>query len=279
MNLDPRTVDGFGEEWTAFDQRALPESELRELFHQYFDIFPEEALHEGAVGFDLGCGSGRWARFVAPRVRRLHCIDASDKALQVARRNLSQFENCEFHHASVDSIPLEPSSMDFGYCLGVLHHVPDTQAGIMACAALLRPRAPFLLYLYYNFENRTAAFKLLWRLSNVLRNLIASSPFRIRQWITSLIAISVYLPLARLSRTLARRGRDIRGIPLSYYRDRSFYTMRTDALDRFGTRLEKRFSRGEITALMEAAGFDRITFSTTPPFWCALGHRAEPRPR
>jgi len=29
-------------------------------------------------------------------------------------------------YSSVDAIPLADSSMDFGYSLGVLHHVPDT---------------------------------------------------------------------------------------------------------------------------------------------------------
>ena len=33
--------------------------------------------------------------------------------------------------------------------------------------------------------------------------------------------------------------------PLSDYKNKSFYTMRTDALDRFGTKLEKRFSKKE----------------------------------
>jgi methylase of polypeptide subunit release factors len=33
----------------------------------------------------MGCGSGRWARFVAPHVGRLHCIDPSS-ALAVARQ-------------------------------------------------------------------------------------------------------------------------------------------------------------------------------------------------
>ena len=69
----------------------------------------------------------------------MHCIDASDAALDVAKNNLRQFKQCQFHHASVDNIPLADNSMDFAYSLGVLHHVPDTQAGINACVAKLKP--------------------------------------------------------------------------------------------------------------------------------------------
>lgn len=40
------------------------------------------------------------------------------------------------------------------YFLGVLHHVPDTQAAIRSCVGLLKPGAPLLLYFYYAFDNR-----------------------------------------------------------------------------------------------------------------------------
>jgi len=60
-------------------------------------------------------------------------------------------------------------------------------------------------------------------------------------------------------------------MPLSFYRDRTFYVMRNDALDRFGTKLEQRFSRREIAGMMRAAGLDEVRFSEKPPFWCAVG--------
>ena len=46
-------------------------------------------------------------------------------------------------------------------------------------------------------------------------------------------------------------------MPLSAYRERSFYVMRTDALDRFGTRLEQRFTREQIRSMMHEAGLER----------------------
>lgn len=64
-------------------------------------------------------------------------------------------------------------------------------------------------------------------------------------------------------------------LPLSPYRTLSLYTMRTDALDRFGTRLERRFSRTQIRGMMEQAGLVGVVFSDHPPFWCACGRRRE----
>ena len=49
--------------------------------------------------------------------------------------------------------------------------------------------------------------------------------------------------------------------------------MRTDALDRFGTRLEQRFSRPEIEAMMIAAGLGEIVFRDDIPDWVACGRR------
>ena len=83
----------------------------------------------------------------------------------------------------------------------------------------------------------------------------------------------MYWPLARSARVLARAGVNVSNLPLSAYRDHSFYTMRTDALDRFGTQLEQRFTRAQITTMMADAGLERIRFHDAVPFWCAVGYR------
>jgi SAM-dependent methyltransferase len=273
-NLDVPTVAGFGAEWSRFDQSDLPEPELAALFGAYFAIFPWDTLPRTPVGMDIGCGSGRWARRVAARVGHLHCVDASDAALAVAGRNLAACTNVTLHQASVGALPVAEGTLDFAYSLGVLHHVPDPASAIAACAAKLKPGAPLLLYLYYAFDQRPAWFRALWRASDVARRVIARLPRLARFAVADAIALGVYLPLARASDRLERLGVDVDAFPLSAYRHRSFYTMRTDALDRFGTRLERRFTRPEITAMMQAAGLSDIRFSTTPPFWCAVGRRA-----
>ncbi len=273
-NLDEDTVAGFGREWSTYDQSGVAAAELQRLFDGYFAGFPWDRLPAGATGFDLGCGSGRWARFVAPRVGHLLCIDASPEALDVARRNLAGQTAVDFHCASVDAMPMTDGSMDFGYSLGVLHHVPDTASAIRGCVSKLKPGAPFLVYLYYAFDNRPAWFRLLWRVSDALRRGLAGMPFPARLAITRVIALVVYWPLARLAALGARLGRNVDAWPLSAYRGASFYTMRTDALDRFGTRLEQRYTRAQIDAMLRAAGLTDIRFNESAPYWCAVGVRA-----
>lgn len=272
-NVDQRTVSGFGFEWKTFDQSKVSLEESEKLFEGYFGIFPWDKLSLHAAGIDVGCGSGRWARLVAPRVGRLHCSDASAEALLVARHNLAELKNCDFHCASVNNMPIDDSSLDFGYSLGVLHHVPDTAAAIRSCVQKLKIGAPFLVYLYYALENRPAWFRLIWEATNLLRRFISRCPHSVRLAITQIMAATLYYPLARLSLVAEMAGLNVDAIPLSFYRTRTFYTMRTDALDRFGTSLEQRFTADQIRSMLTRAGLGDIQFSPRTPFWCAVGYR------
>ena len=171
----------------------------------------------------------------------------------------------------MDSLP--DSSMDFGYSLGVLHHVPNTQSALSNCYRKLKSGAPFLLYLYYALDNRPPFFRLIWKISDMLRSVISRLPFNLRFIVSQLIAFFVYLPLSRFSLFLELFGLNVAHMPLSAYRHNSFYTMRTDALDRFGTKLEKRFTRPQRTRMLLDAGFVNISFADHEPYWLALCYR------
>lgn len=270
-NLDDRTVEGFGDEWSRFDQTGMSDEDTKRFFDGYFSVFPWGDLPKDAVGFDLGCGSGRWAKLVAPRVGKLHCIDPSI-AIEVARKNLRALANCEFNQAGVDDIPVNDQSMDFGYSLGVLHHIPDTPAALASCVSKLKPGAPFLLYLYYAFDNRPVWFRMLWQVSDWVRGVVSRMPHGLRYAISQVIAALVYWPLARSAKLAENMGVNVENFPLTLYRNCGFYVMRTDSLDRFGTRLEQRFTKVKIKKMMELAGLENIKFSEETPFWCAVGY-------
>ena len=277
-NADEQTVRGFGDEWERFDQASLTPREREEhnrVFDAYFAVFPWHTLSPDAEGFDLGCGSGRWAKICATRVGKLHCIDPSS-AIDVARRNLTDLPNLSFHKAGVDAIPLADGSMDFGYSLGVLHHIPDTGAALASCTAKLKPGAPFLVYLYYAMQNRPIWYRGIWKASEILRYIVSKLPHRLRFAASQVLALFVYLPLTKSAVLAEWLGMDVSNFPLSDYRHRSFYMIRNNALDRFGTRLEQRFTREQIHDMMVAADLENIVFSEKLPFWCAVGTKKEP---
>jgi hypothetical protein len=145
-----------------------------------------------------------------------------------------------------------------------------------ACVQKIRPGGHFLVYLYYNFDNRGALFKSIYWLSNLIRLLVSKLPGGFKRFVCNILAVLLYMPfvgLCRFLRILGMPERMRRKIPLQIYEKASFYIIRNDALDRFGTPLEQRFSKKQITAMMENAGLSDITFSVHPPYWHAVGKK------
>ena len=269
---DHKTIQSFGDEWTRFNQKNIENSELKKIFNSYFKIFPWHKIKKTSEGFDAGCGSGRWAKFVAPRVKVLNCIEPS-KAITVAKKNLSNFNNINFINSTIQDLKIKSDSQDFGYVLGVLHHISDTELALKSCVRILKKGSPLLIYMYYNFENRPLWFKFLWQISNIFRKLICVLPKKIKFLICDIIAVLIYYPLSKIYIILERINFPLKNFPLASYRDKSFYTMRTDSRDRFGTPIEKRFSKKQIYNLMKKSGLEKIKFKNGNPFWLSIGYK------
>lgn len=265
-NLDLETVNGFGQEWSKFTYDEASESELAEIFDKYFCLIDWSRRPGRAL--DMGCGSGRWDKFVAPLVDELVAVDASPEALTVAMRNVTA-ANVSFVRATPDDLPFPDAHFDLIFSLGVLHHVPHTADAICSLAEKLRPGGVLLLYLYYAFDNRAAWYRRLWKVTDWARRWISRLPFFLRYALSQMIALGVYWPLARIARYLPTPG----SWPLKFYANRSLYVMRTDALDRFGTKMEKRFTKSQIVSMLEKAGFESIRFSDAEPYWVCKGSK------
>ena len=166
-DLNKNVIEDFGNEWQTYNQSELEKEEQIRLFNNYFDIFPFHLIGKDSVGFDMGCGSGRWAMIVAPKVKKLNCVEPSKLALKEAKLNLKNHKNCFFHNDDVMRNAISNNSQDFGYSLGVLHHIPNTSLALQNCLNKLKKGAPFLIYLYYRFDNKPIWFVIIWRISNV----------------------------------------------------------------------------------------------------------------
>lgn len=274
-NLDEHTAEGFDFIWSRCADGAHSTGEDPEgysAFKAFFSVFPLHKLGN-AEGFELGSGSGRIAKFVAPHVRLLHCVEPSSAGIAASQRVMLHMDNVQFHKAPVDAMPFPDGSQDFGYSVGVLHHVPDPEAGLQSCVDKLKRGAPFLLYVYYRFDNRPGWFRLIWRASDAVRKRISRLPFRLRSVTSTFLAATTYWPLSRVARLGERLGLSVDQFPLSYYRRHGWATLRSDALDRFGTAVEHRFTKIELEAMMSRTGLHNIRFAQGPPFWIALGYR------
>jgi SAM-dependent methyltransferase len=273
INIDSKTVSSFGEEWNAF--HGFNEKDLQYTGDMYFDIVTFEMLNDQSTVIDIGCGSGRWIKYLAGRYKKIVGLDPS-KAILVADKMLGKNERVELVQSSTDHIPYPDGYFDFAYSLGVLHHIPDTEKALIDCVKKVKSGGYFLVYLYYTFENRPFFFRLFYWLSNLLRKGVSKLPHRLKKWVCDFLAVVIYMPFILLCRFLRFMGIPEKArfhIPLQAYERQSFYIIRNDSLDRFGTPLEQRFSRKEIQAIMERAGLTDIVFSENIPYWHAIGKK------
>lgn len=272
-NVDEVTVKSFGEEWKSF--HGFSDAEIERIGDSYFDIVPPGILTGETRAIDFGCGSGRWTKYIHNKVGAVAAVDPSE-AIYSAASVLENVPNAYLYKASIGNLPFEDNYFDFGFSLGVLHHIPDTAMAMRDCVRKIRPGGHFLVYLYYSLDNRGAFFRGLFHISNFFRKIISRMPGKLKRFTCDVLAVVFYMPFVGLSRflKLLGTGRKIRSkIPLHIYEDASFYIIRNDSLDRFGTPLEQRFSRVEIKEMMEKAGLTEIQFSEQLPFWHAVGKK------
>lgn len=268
---DP-VVAGFDHEWRRHARVARREH--HDLFRMYTDVVPPDAFSGDPLVLDAGCGAGRWAIEAAGRGARVIALDLG-LSVEVAAENARTSPRVAAVQADLNDLPLRPGSVDWAYSLGVLHHLDRPGEAMARLASVVRPGGFLLVYLYYALDRRGAAYRLAFRGVDAVRRVTSRLPRAAVATFADAAALLVYWPLARTSRLLAGAGakRIADALPLSFYRDLPFHVMRNDSLDRFGTRVEKRFSRGDFVRSLEEAGLRAIRVSDSPPYWHGLGSR------
>jgi len=271
QNLDQQVIDSFGNEWAAFD---YAESETDEALDSQFlaycsPIDLSQFNAKSSVAADFGAGSGRWASRLLPHFSLVYAIEPSDGANKVLKNKFSKESRMKILQETVGANSIPAGSLDLAMSLGVLHHIPDTGLAIKDVAGKIKGGGIFLCYLYYKLDNKPLYYRGLFWTSDSLRWVISRLPYALRRFIARVIASLVYFPLARTAKLLEKRGKSVSNFPLHHYANMPFVMIQNDALDRFGTRLEQRFSKKEITEMLGNAGFDLSTlkFSDVEPFW------------
>lgn len=271
-NLDQVTVESFGEEWSKFNY--FDEKEIENIGNEYFDIVDFSKYDEQSKVLDVGCGTGRWSIYLSSKFSNVYAMDPS-KAIYAAANLTKDIPGIHLIKASAENIPFEDETFDLVISLGVLHHIPDTQKALNTIVKKVNKGGQCLIYLYYALDNRSFFYKMIFYTSSFFRFFISKSPSFFKKIICDIIAIFVYLPFIFLSKLVKTILGEKWGnkIPLSYYSNKSFNVIRNDALDRFGTPLEQRFSKKQIEKMMQKAGLYDIKFSNNQPYWHVMGQK------
>lgn len=128
-----RTVSNFGEQWTRF-------SEMHDTYReQFLDwVYPlVEADFKDKIVLDAGCGMGRLLHFAAQfGAREAVGIDLSN-AVDTAYPALMNMPNAHVVQCDIMHLPFG-RDFDLFYSIGVLHHMPDPEAGFRSLCGVLK---------------------------------------------------------------------------------------------------------------------------------------------
>lgn len=197
--LDPptQTAQNFGMAWKTFS--TLSQGVDRRQFLDW--IHPVRPEHfKGKRVLDLGCGKGRHTALAAQfGASRVVAVDFSD-AVEVARHHTREMPGVDVIQADLMKLPFRPGQFDYGWCIGVLHHLPSPFQGFQALARQIRPGGSLSAWVYAREGNG-------WVIGTVdpLRRVMRNLPFPVVRtvsrglaWLVFLVVHGVYGPAQAL---------------------------------------------------------------------------------
>lgn len=148
-----RTSAAFGWQWKEFV----------ELYDQYEAQFLDwiqpiqPDFFRDKVVLDAGCGNGRHAYYAGQYgAREVVAMDLSD-AVETAYANLGKMLNVHVVQGDIYHPPFarphDVGPFDFIYSIGVLHHLPDPEAGFQSLVRFVRPGGAIFAWVYGRENN------------------------------------------------------------------------------------------------------------------------------
>ncbi len=266
------TRDSFGYEWTHFHQ-MLPEWEQNA--HYYFEPLGGAESLRGQLVLDGGCGKGRHTYYSLRAGARVVAVDFS-RAVDVAQSNCSKVDGERlFVQADLMSLPFAASTFDLAYSFGVLHHLPDPEAGFRSVVSRVRPGGRVLVYLYHALEGEPVKQAIL-RGVNWARTISTRLPHRVLLPLTTVLGVGLYYGVVGPYRVLSKFGptkQFAESLPLKSYAAYPIHVIINDQFDRFSAPIENRYRRDEVEGWFARAGLGETTVLGGAG-WRAAGVRA-----
>jgi SAM-dependent methyltransferase len=136
-------VSTFGRQWNRYD--VARDDEDLAVFRAKTGWDPSELA--GKLVLDAGCGGGRYARLLGRAGANVLAVDLSD-AVDKAASLCADLPNVLVVQADLLDLPLAPSSFDYAFSIGVLHHSPDPRLAFSQVSRLVKPGGRLAVWLY-----------------------------------------------------------------------------------------------------------------------------------
>ncbi|MBW3560461.1 MAG: metalloregulator ArsR/SmtB family transcription factor [Proteobacteria bacterium] len=127
------------EQWDHLRSLQTDEAEVERAISAAAGPGPFERL------IDLGTGTGRMLRLLAPQARRSLGLDLSHQMLNVARAETTGLERCELRHGDILATGLPGGAADLVVVHQVLHYLGEPAAAVAEAGRLVAPGGRLLV--------------------------------------------------------------------------------------------------------------------------------------
>ena len=145
-------LEGYRERWQQGERR-------RAAFHL---LWPTQSYRDDLEVLVAGCGTSQAAKHAMREpLSRVTGVDVSESSLQHTRELKRKYEidNLELQQVNLEQVETLGRSFDKIVCTGVLHHLPDPDAGLRALRDVLKPDGAMQLMVYASY-GRTGIYML-----------------------------------------------------------------------------------------------------------------------
>lgn len=246
VNLKSSTAESFGYEWQRFNKMF---NSYRQNFLNYVQPFTAEYFR-GKVVMDAGCGVGRHTYWAAKfGAKDVIGVDLSD-AVEPAEKNCRALPNAHIVQSDMYALPFR-RPFDFICSIGVIHHLPDPEAGFQSIVRHVKPGGTVLIWVYGRQDNNTAVY-----VYEPMRTITRHIPKRI------LVPLCYpFAGLVQLFNSLATGLEPVPGLrsvgrrlPFQYYRNFPFEVKLNDTFDVLATPKSRYYPMETIQAWFDRLG-------------------------
>ena len=255
--MSKSTHERFGYEWSTYTEIAPIHKEHFCTWMPF--IKPDE--WKGLTYLDVGCGIGRnsyWPMtFGAAGCR---AIDLDERTLEVAKKNLAQFETAIVEKCSAYEIGDE-DKYDVTFSIGVIHHLDDPSKALEQMFKATKPGGRMCIWVY-GYENNEWIVN--W-FDPFRRAIFSRLPIGFVHWLslwpTLFLRILLHLGWGRVA----------------YYdllRKYPFHLLRSIVFDQMLPQIANYWRREEVEELMKKTGLENIELLPVNGLsWAARGYK------
>ena len=145
------TVNQFNKQWSIYQHEGY--SDHVDYFNDVLGPLLDIKSITGKKVADVGAGNGRFTETMAQYALQVLSIEPGTDTMNNNKARNMKYPNVTFINKKAED--LEPlKAVDFVFCIGVLHHIPDMERALKGMITVLKSGGKIVLWVYGLEGNR-----------------------------------------------------------------------------------------------------------------------------